>query len=211
MKFAREDMLLYLVTDRSWLSGASLSDQVTCAIEHGASFIQLREKNLPDDQFLASAKQIGAICRAHHVPFVINDNVDIARLSGADGVHVGQSDMAACDVRALLGDDKILGVSAQTVEQALAAEAAGADYLGVGAVFGSTTKLDASEVSFDTLQAICKAVSIPVVAIGGISKDNILKLSGSGIAGVAVISAILASGDIAGATRAMRDLAAKVV
>lgn len=211
MKFDRNDMLLYLVTDRSWLSGASLSDQVSCAIDHGATFIQLREKDLPVDEFLTSAKEIGSICRAHHVPFVINDNVDIALMSGADGVHVGQSDMAARDVRALLGDDKILGVSAQTVEQALAAEAAGADYLGVGAVFGTTTKLDASEVSFETLQAICKAVSIPVVAIGGISKDNILELSGSGIAGVAVISAILASGDIAGAARTMHNLAAKVV
>lgn len=211
MRFDKRDLLLYLVTDRSWLAGASLSDQVECALEHGATMIQLREKDLPFADFLASAKQIGAICRAHRVPFVVNDNVEIALLSGADGVHVGQDDMAARDVRALLGRDKILGVSAQTVEQARAAEAAGADYLGVGAVFGTSTKPDAHEVSRETLREICTAVSIPVVAIGGICADNIAALSGSGIAGVAVISAILASGDIARATQTIRALAEKVV
>ena len=208
MKLDRKDLLLYLVTDRSWLSGAALSDQVACAIDHGVTCIQLREKQLGDAEFLASAREIGAICRAKHVPFLVNDNVEVAL---ASGVHVGQSDMAARDVRALLGPDKILGVSAQTVAQAQAAEAAGADYLGVGAVFGTTTKQDAREVSPDTLRAICSSVRIPVVAIGGISQKNILSLAHSGIAGVSVISAILASDDIAQAARTMRTLAEQVI
>ena len=208
MKLDRKDLLLYLVTDRSWLSGAALSDQVACAIDHGVTCIQLREKQLGDAEFLASAREIGAICREKHVPFLVNDNVEVAL---ASGVHVGQSDMAARDVRALLGPDKILGVSAQTVAQAQAAEAAGADYLGVGAVFGTTTKQDAREVSPDTLRAICSSVRIPVVAIGGISQKNILSLAHSGIAGVSVISAILASDDIAQAARTMRTLAEQVI
>ena len=211
MKLDRKDLLLYLVTDRSWLSGAALSDQVACAIDHGVTCIQLREKQLGDAEFLASAREIGAICRAKHVPFLVNDNVEVALASGADGVHVGQSDMAARDVRALLGPDKILGVSTQTITQAQAAEAAGADYLGVGAVFGTTTKQDAREVSPDTLRAICSSVRIPVVAIGGISQKNILSLAHSGIAGVSVISAILASDDIAQAARTMRTLAEQVI
>ena len=145
------------------------------------------------------------------MPFVINDNVEIARKMNADGVHVGQRDMEAGNVRALLGEDKILGVSAQTVEQAILAEARGADYLGVGAVFHTGSKADADDVSHETLKAICDAVSIPVVAIGGIGRHNVLELSGSGICGIAVISAIFAAEDITSATAELKALTEKAV
>mgnify|MGYP000262970189 FL=1 len=161
-------------------------------------------KTLDEANFLAEAKELQALCRERGVPFLVNDNVEIAREMDADGVHVGQSDMEAQDVRALLGPDKILGVSAQTVEDALLAEREGADYLGVGAVFPTGTKTDANAVSYDTLREICAAVSIPVIAIGGITKDNVARLSGSGIVGVAVVSAIFAQPDIPAATRALK-------
>lgn len=210
MKFDRSALRLYLVTDRAWLNGNTLKSQVECALRNGATFVQLREKDLSEDEFLKSAKELCSLCRQFNVPFIVNDNVEIAKLCDADGIHVGQRDMAAGDVRAQIGPDKILGVSAQTVEQAKAAEAAGADYLGVGAMFHTDTKTDADAVSFDTLREICTSVSIPVVAIGGITRDNILKLSGSNIAGVAVVSAILASDDIAQASRTMRALSDEV-
>lgn len=200
MKFAKEDLLLYAVTDRSWLGEQTLYEQVEEAIKGGATFLQLREKELDDTAFLAEAIEIQQLCSKYHVPFVINDNVDIACRMNADGVHVGQHDMKATDVRKLLGDDKILGVSAQTVEQAVLAEQCGADYLGVGAVFPTGSKADADAVSIATLKEICDAVSIPVVAIGGIGKENVLELAGSGICGVAVISAIFAAKDIRKAT-----------
>ncbi len=196
-------MLLYAVTDSRWLGGRKLSDDVKKAIDGGATFVQLREKELDHDGFLKLANEIKPVCEKANIPFVINDEVEIAIESGADGVHVGQSDMQAKDVRALIGPDMILGVSAQTVEQAKAAEAAGADYLGVGAVFPTGSKDDAAEVSFETLKAICDAVSIPVVAIGGINKENVGELSGSGIAGIAVISAIFAKDDIEKAARGL--------
>ena len=197
MKCDKKDLLLYAVTDRHWLNGRTLYSQVEEALKGGATFIQLREKELDEEHFLEEAKEIKELCRRYQVPFVINDNVEIALAVDADGVHVGQSDMEAGDVRAKLGPDKIIGVSAQTVEQAVMAEQNGADYLGVGAVFPTGSKADALEVSHDTLKAICKAVKIPVIAIGGISKENILELSGSGICGIAVISAIFAKDDIA--------------
>ena len=196
MKCDKKDLLLYAVTDRHWLNGRTLYSQVEEALKGGATFIQLREKELDEEHFLEEAKEIKELCRRYQVPFVINDNVEIALAVDADGVHVGQSDMEAGDVRAKLGPDKIIGVSAQTVEQAVMAEQNGADYLGVGAVFPTGSKADALEVSHDTLKAICKAVKIPVIAIGGISKENILELSGSGICGIAVISAIFAKDDI---------------
>lgn len=196
MNCKKEDLLLYAVTDRSWLNGESLYSQVEKALRGGATFIQLREKELDEDQFLKEAIEIKELCKRYHVPFVINDNVMIADKVDADGVHVGQSDMEAGNVRAKLGPNKIIGVSAQTVEQALLAEKCGADYLGVGAVFPTGTKLDAVEVSYDTLKAICNAVHIPVVAIGGITGDNIIELKGSGVSGIAVVSAIFASKDI---------------
>lgn len=196
MKCDRKDLVLYAVTDRSWLGGKTLTQRVREALEGGATFIQLREKNLNEEAFLSEAKEIQKLCWEYQVPFVINDNVKLAEEIGADGVHVGQSDMEAEDVRKRLGPDKIIGVSAQTVEQAKRAEQHGADYLGVGAVFPTGSKADAVEVSHETLKEICGAVQIPVIAIGGISKDNVMELKGSGICGVAVISAIFASKDI---------------
>lgn len=192
----KESLLLYAVTDRRWTGELNLFQQVELAIAGGATFIQLREKNLSESAFEKEAIAIQDLCRAHGIPFVVNDNVEIAKRMGADGVHVGQSDMEAGDVRALLGPDAILGVSAQTVEQAKLAEARGADYLGVGAVFPTGSKDDAIEVPFETLKAICEAVSIPVVAIGGISEENVSELKGSGICGIAVISAIFGKKNI---------------
>lgn len=192
----KESLLLYAVTDRRWTGELNLFQQVELAIAGGATFIQLREKNLSESAFEKEAIAIQDLCRAHGIPFVVNDNVEIAKRMGADGVHVGQNDMEAGDVRALLGPDAILGVSAQTVEQAKLAEARGADYLGVGAVFPTGSKDDAIEVPFETLKAICEAVSIPVVAIGGISEENVSELKDSGICGIAVISAIFGKKNI---------------
>ena len=210
-KLDQKDMLLYAVTDRSWLNGETLYSQVEKALEGGVTFVQLREKNLDEKQFLEEAKNMKELCGRYHVPFVINDNVDIALAVDADGVHVGQSDMEAGDVRAKLGPDKIIGVSARTVEQALLAEQRGADYLGVGAVFHTDSKADAAEVSHETLKAICEAVHIPVIAIGGISKKNVLELSGTGICGIAVISAIFAQKDIKNAAEELKALTKQMV
>ncbi|MBO5261180.1 MAG: thiamine phosphate synthase [Coprococcus sp.] len=206
-----KDLLLYAVTDRYWLGEETLYDQVKKALDGGATFIQLREKNLAREKFLEEAIQIQELCRMYKVPFVINDEVSIAKEIDADGVHVGQSDMEALDVRNMLGPDKILGVSAQTVEQALLAEAHGADYLGVGAVFATGSKDDADDVSHETLKAICEAVSIPVIAIGGITKDNVAQLTGSGICGVAVISAIFGQKDITAATGSLKQAVIKML
>lgn len=211
MRFDRNDLLLYAVTDRSWLGGESLCSQVEKALKGGATFIQLREKELDEAHFLKEAKEIRELCKRYHVPFVINDNVGIALDAGADGVHVGQSDMEAGDVRAKLGPDKIVGVSVQTVEQALLAQERGADYLGVGAVFPTGSKADASDVSHEMLKEICSAVDIPVIAIGGISTDNVQKLAGNGLCGVAVISAIFAKKDIKGAARELKELVKKMI
>lgn len=211
MKCDKKDLLLYAVTDRSWLNGATLYEQVEEALKGGATFVQLREKELDQAHFLEEAIQIKELCKRYQVPFVINDNVDIALEMDADGVHVGQSDMEAGDVRAKLGPDKIIGVSAQTVEQAVLAEQRGADYLGVGAVFHTGSKADAEDVSHETLKAICQAVTIPVIAIGGISRQNVLELSGSGICGIAVISAIFAQPDIRSATAELKALTEEMV
>ena len=207
----KKDLLLYAVTDRSWLNGETLYSQVEKALKGGATFIQLREKELDDASFLEEAKEMKELCRKYRVPFVLNDRVDLALAVDADGVHVGQSDMDAGDVRQKLGSDKIIGVSAQTVEQALRAQAHGADYLGVGAVFPTGSKADAVEVDHETVKAICEAVDIPVIAIGGISKKNVLELSGNGLCGIAVISAIFAQKDIEGAARELRELTEKMV
>lgn len=196
MKCDPKDLLLYAVTDRHWLNGRTLVDVVKESLDGGVTMIQLREKSLDEGKFLEEAKELQALCRERHVPFIVNDNVDIAKAMDADGVHVGQDDMAALDARAELGPDKLIGVSAHTVEEALLAEKQGADYLGVGAVFPTSSKSDVGEMSYETLKAICEAVSIPVVAIGGISGENVGKLAGSGICGVAVISAIYAAKDV---------------
>ncbi len=204
---SKKELMLYAVTDRHWLGEETLYDQVKKALDGGTTFVQLREKKLDREDFLAEALEIQKLCKKYGVPFVINDEVSIAKDIDADGVHVGQSDMEAMDVRKVLGPDKILGVSAQTVEQAITAEKHGADYLGVGAVFATGSKDDADDVSHETLKAICEAVSIPVIAIGGITKDNVSELAGSGICGVAVISAIFGQNDIKKATE---DLKASV-
>lgn len=205
MKCDKKDLLLYAVTDRSWLGEETLSSQVELALKGGATFIQLREKALDEASFLREARELKELCAGYNVPFVINDNVEIALAVNADGVHVGQSDMEAGTVRQKLGPDKIIGVSAQTVEQALLAEQRGADYLGVGAVFNTSTKLDAAEVSFDTLKAICEAVSIPVIAIGGISLENVEALKDTGIVGVAVVSAVFGAKDIKAAAGNLKN------
>jgi len=211
MKCDKNAMLLYAVTDRAWVGKRTLCEQVECAIRGGATCIQLREKELGSDEFLEEAFQLKKLCEKYHVPFIVNDNPEVAVKCGADGIHVGQQDMNARDVRRLVGDKMIIGVSVQTVEQAIEAERAGADYLGVGAVFPTATKPDASEVSYETLRSICEAVSIPVVAIGGINKGNILELSGSGIDGIALVSAIFTADDITEECRELRSLSEKMV
>lgn len=197
-------LCLYAVTDRHWLKNESLSSVVEKAIKGGTTFVQLREKNCGDEEFLRIAFEVKDVCKKYGVPFVINDNVKVAAECGADGVHVGQSDMNAVNVREIVGEDAILGVSAQTVEQALLAEKQGADYLGVGAVFATSSKDDADSVSREMLKAICDAVKIPVVAIGGINLSNVGELSGTGICGVSVISAIFGADDVENAAREMR-------
>ena len=209
MKLDKKSLLLYAVTDRSWLGEETLYSQVERALKGGATMIQLREKEMTEESFIAEAQSIKELCGRYGVPFIINDSTAVAAAVDADGVHVGQSDMEADDVRRRLGKNKIIGVSAQTVEQALLAEKQGADYLGVGAVFHTGTKKDASDVSFQTLKAICGAVHIPVVAIGGITADNMKHLAGSGICGVAVVSAIFAEADIEAAARKLKRAAAE--
>ena len=206
MKLNKKDLILYAVTDRHWLNGKRLYDDVEKAILGGASIIQLREKNLTHEEFKTEALEIQKLCKKYKIPFIINDDVKLAVEINADGIHVGQDDMEAGNVRTLIGNEKILGVSVQTPEEAVLAESKGADYLGAGAVFHTDSKSDAVEVSHDTLKKICSSVKIPVVAIGGINAKNIRELSGSGIAGVAVISAIFAADDIKGAARELKIL-----
>lgn len=205
-RYMKHTLSLYLVSDRYWLAGRELYEDIAKAIEGGVTFVQIREKELKDEEFIIEANKIKQLCEQYQIPFVVNDNVDIANIVDADGVHVGQQDMSAKEVRKLLGEDKIVGVSAQTVEEAMLAQKEGADYIGVGAIFSTSTKQDAQDVSFDTLQAICKAVDIPVIAIGGINESNLLTLKGSGIVGVAVVSAIMAKENIYEATRTLKSL-----
>jgi thiamine-phosphate pyrophosphorylase len=204
-------MVLYAITDRTWLVDKSLAEQVEEAIQGGATFIQLREKNLSFVEFLSVANDVKKITDKYKIPFVINDNVDVAVSINADGVHIGQDDEEIKEARKKLGINKIIGMSAHSVEEALKAEKNGADYIGVGAVFNTSTKLDADYVDFETLKNICLSVNIPVVAIGGINENNILKLKGSGIDGVSVISAIFAKPDIKKAARSMFKLSNEVV
>lgn len=211
MKCDKKTMLLYAVTDRAWTGKTSLYQQVEAALQNGATCVQLREKELDEERFLAEAVEIRALCKSYGVPFIVNDNVDIAIRCGADGVHVGQEDMKADDVRRRVGENMIIGVSAHTVEEACRAVENGADYLGVGAVFATSTKTNVGNMPFETLRDICHAVEIPVVAIGGISRKNIMELSGSGVDGVAVVSAIFAAEDPGKATAEMLKLAKEMV
>lgn len=211
MRCSKETMLLYAVTDRSWVKEQTFYEQVESALKGGVTCVQLREKDLPEEDFLEEALAIRALCHDYGVPFLINDNVELAIRCGADGVHVGQKDMEAGHVRSLVGDEMMIGVSAQTVEQAVRAQEAGADYLGVGAVFSTSTKADAMDVSYETLRKICESVSIPVVAIGGINQNNMMELSGSGICGVALVSAIFASKDIEDECRVLKKLSSEMI
>ena len=211
MKCDRSMLLLYAVTDRAWTGKKTLLQQVEEALSGGATCIQLREKELPEEEFRQEALAVKELCRRYHVPFLINDNVELAVSCGADGVHVGQSDMEAGKVREKLGPDKIIGVSCKNVEQALLAKKHGADYLGVGAMYPTGTKKDATAVTPEALSAICQAVDIPVVAIGGINKDRLEPLKGTGVDGVAVVSAIFAAEDIEKATRELKEAVREIL
>lgn len=211
MKCDRQTMRLYAVTDRAWVGRQTLPEQVEAALKGGATCVQLREKELDGAAFLEEARTLAALCRRYGVPLIINDNVEVALAAGADGVHVGQDDLTVEQVRRLAGDRLIVGVSAHSVEQALAAQAGGADYLGVGAVFATATKSDAHVLPRETLAEICRAVDIPVVAIGGIGEDNLLQLAGTGVDGAALVSAIFSAPDIEGQCRKLRALSERMV
>ena len=211
MKCDKKAMLLYAVTDRAWVGKQSLYQQVECALKGGATCVQLREKELDDEAFLNEAMEISALCRKYGVPFFINDNVEIAIKCRADGIHVGQEDMEASKVRERVGSDMMIGVSVHSVEEALEAVKNGADCLGVGAMFSTSTKTDVNVMPKETLRDICAAVDIPVVAIGGIGKSNISQLAGTGVDGVALVSAIFAADDIESECRLLRKLSEEMV
>ena len=211
MKCDKTMMRLYAVTDRAWIGQQSLYEQVEAALKGGATCVQLREKNLSEDAFLSEALEIRALCKQYGVPFFINDNVEIAIRCKADGIHVGQEDMAAAQGRQRGGDDMMIGVSAHSVAEALEAVKNGADCLGVGAMFSTSTKTDVDLLPRETLRAICAAVDVPVVAIGGIHKGNIAQLAGTGVDGVALVSAIFAAEDIESECRELRKLSEEMV
>lgn len=216
MKFSKEEirnaMKLYAVTDQTWLKeGETLISVCKELLENGVTFLQIREKDLDEHAFEQEAEGLKALCRQYHIPFVVNDSVEIALHIEADGVHVGQSDIKGRDIRAMIGEDKILGISAGTVEEAEAAEAAGADYIGVGAVFGTSTKKNARNLSVEKLREISGAVTIPVVAIGGIQASNLMELSGSGIDGIAVVSALFAAEEPGAAAQKLLKLTGEML
>ena len=211
MKCAKETMLLYAVTDRAWVGEKTLMEQVEEALKNGATCIQLREKELDNETFLEEAIEMKKLCKKYKVPFIVNDNVEIAIKCAADGIHVGQEDMEVSDVRRRVGENMIIGVSAHTVEEAILAVRNGADYLGLGAVFNTSTKLDAEDMSASVLRSICDAVDVPTVAIGGISNENIAELAGSGVDGVAVVSAIFGAKDPGVATAKLLQLSKAMV
>lgn len=211
MRCDKRHMLLYAVTDRAWLGKQTLYEQVESALKGGVTCVQLREKELDETAFLQEAKEICALCRRYGVPFLVNDNVEVAIACGADGVHVGQEDMAAHEVRRRVGEGMILGVSVHTVEEARQAVRDGADYLGLGAVFPTSTKTDVDQMPNEVLRAICDTADVPIVAIGGINRNNLLKLAGSGVDGVALVSAIFSAEDIEGTCRELRRLSEEMV
>ena len=210
MKISADKLRLYAVTDSAWLNGRSLAEVVREAIEGGATVVQYREKNKGYEDVLKEAREVCAVCREYGVPFIMNDSVEIAIAVDADGVHLGLDDGDLKAARELLGEGKIIGASTHNVQEALSAQAQGADYLGCGAVFGSTTKTDISSITPEILAQVTSAVQIPVVAIGGINRDNISMLNGCSLAGAAVVSAIFAQKDIRAAAKEMRALAEKL-
>lgn len=211
MKCTKQHMLLYAVTDRAWNGKQTLYQQVEEALKGGVTCVQLREKELEETAFLQEARDICALCRRYGVPFIVNDNVDVAVACKADGIHVGQEDAAVSEVRRRAGEDMILGVSVHTVYEARQAVRDGADYLGLGAVFPTSTKTDADPMPDELLRDICNAVDVPIVAIGGINRNNLLKLSGSGVDGVALVSAIFSAKNIEETCRELRALSEKMV
>lgn len=196
MKVNADAMTLYAVTDRTWAKDVTLMEQVKQALEGGITFLQLREKQLMEEEFMKEAQEMKKLAVEYKIPFVINDNIKVAQKVNADGVHIGQDDMSVEEARQILGEDKIIGVSAHNVEEAMKAQQGGADYLGVGAVCATATKKDANVVSKEEIKKIKEAVNIPIVAIGGIKKDNIDTLTGTGVDGIAVVSAIFGAKDI---------------
>ncbi|MGN0572471.1 MAG: thiamine phosphate synthase [Acutalibacteraceae bacterium] len=210
MKFSKDMLLLYAVTDRSWTQNQTLYEQIEDALKGGVTIVQLREKNLPEEEFIAEAIKVKELCNRYNVPLIINDNAEVALKSGADGVHVGIEDTPVAELRQKVGKDFIIGATAKTVEQARAAEKAGADYLGVGAVFPSPTKKNAIRITAENLKEICSSVSVPAVAIGGISLDNVSEIKGCGMSGIAVVSAIFASDDIRKAASELKAKAKEV-
>lgn len=211
MSIDKRILRLYAVTDRTWLGGRTLYEDVEKALKGGVTLLQLREKNMSTDDFINSAKEIKSLCEIYNVPLIINDNVEVAKAVNADGVHIGQDDMPAHEARKLLGNSKIIGVTAKTVKQAQKAEKDGADYLGSGAIFGTTTKDDAKKMDIHTLKSITNSVNIPVVAIGGIDSDNVLELKGTGIVGTAVVSGIFAQNDIEKTTKDLYDKIGEII
>ena len=211
MKFDRDNLLLYAVTDRAWVGRQTLLEQIESALAGGVTLVQLREKRMSGEDLVREAREIRALCHRYGVPLILNDDADAALASGADGVHVGAEDLPVRSVRERVGQGMIVGATAKTVAQAQAAEAAGADYLGVGAVFPSPTKRNAIRITAEELRTICASVSIPAVAIGGITRENLGELRGCGMAGIAVVSAIFSAEDIQAAVRELRDAAADLV
>ena len=198
--FYKEMLKLYLVTDRKWLNGRKLTDDLKKAILGGVTTIQLREKNLSNEEFISIAKEVKKVCQNYHIPFIINDNLEVALAINSDGIHIGQNDIPASIVRKQIGPNKILGVSVHNLKEAFQAKIDGADYVGVGAIFSTETKNDATNVTLDSLKKICDNIDLPVVAIGGINLDNISKLKNINIAGIAVVSAIMKANDITAAS-----------
>ena len=211
MRFDKKYMHLYAVTDRAWTGNKTLYEQIKEALENGVTCVQLREKNLDEASFIEEAKKISVLCRQYNTPFIVNDNVNVAIASNADGIHIGQEDMGLKDVRKIVGENMIIGISAHTVEEAKFAQENGANYIGIGAVFETSTKNDVDVIPYEKVKSICDAVDIPKVAIGGINAENILKLKGSGIDGVAVVSAIFGAKDIGKATKELYTLSNNLI
>ena len=211
MRLDKKYMQLYVVTDRAWTGNKTLYEQIKEALENGVTCVQLREKNLDEASFIEEAKKISVLCRQYNTPFIVNDNVNVAIASNADGIHIGQEDMGLKDVRKIVGENMIIGISAHTAEEAKFAQENGADYIGIGAVFETSTKNDVDVIPYEKVKFICDAVDIPKVAIGGINAENILKLKGSGIDGVAVVSAIFGAKDIGKATKELYTLSNNLI